>query len=64
MTDIVWRDTSGNASIWLMNGATVATAGALGNVPTSWMVAQTGDYNRDGMSDLLWIPAGIRRSGS
>jgi hypothetical protein len=52
--DIVWHNTSGSTSIWLMNGATVATAGALGNVPTTWSVAQTGDYNGDGMRDLLW----------
>jgi hypothetical protein len=24
-SDIVWRDTSGNVSIWLMNGATVSS---------------------------------------
>ena len=54
MSDIVWRDTSGNTSIWLMNGATVSSAGGLGNVPTTWSIAQTGDYNGDGKSDLLW----------
>jgi hypothetical protein len=37
-----------------MNGAAVLTAGALGNVPTTWSVALVGDYNGDGMSDLLW----------
>jgi hypothetical protein len=37
-----------------MNGAAVLSAGAFGNVPTIWSIAQTGDYNGDGMSDLLW----------
>jgi hypothetical protein len=35
-----------------MNG--VATAGALGNIPTTFSIVQTGDYDGDGMSDLLW----------
>jgi hypothetical protein len=54
MADILWRDTSGNVSIWLMSGAAVLSAGGLGNVPTTWSIVQTGDYNGDGMSDLLW----------
>jgi hypothetical protein len=29
-------------------------AGALGNIGTTWSIVQTGDYNGDGMSDLLW----------
>jgi hypothetical protein len=36
-----------------MNGAAVATAEGFG-VPTTWSIALIGDYNRDGMSDLLW----------
>jgi hypothetical protein len=24
-------------------------------VPSTWSIAQTGDYNGDGMSDILWI---------
>jgi hypothetical protein len=52
--DIVWRDSSGNTANWLMNGASVLTAGSLGNIATTWSLVQTGDYNGDGMSDLLW----------
>ena len=37
-----------------MNGASVLAAGGLGNVAASWSMVQTGDYNGDGMSDLLW----------
>jgi hypothetical protein len=37
-----------------MNGATVMTAASLGNIATSFSLALTGDFNGDGMSDLLW----------
>jgi hypothetical protein len=64
-SDIVWRDTSGNTSVWLMNGAAVSLSGGFGVVPTSWSMAQTGDYNADGKSDLLCATAAaIPRSGS
>jgi hypothetical protein len=56
ISDIVWRDNTGNVSVWLMNGSSVASAGGLGNVPTSWSIAQTGgDYNADSRSDLMWV---------
>jgi hypothetical protein len=37
-----------------MNGAAIRAVGWLGNVPTTWSIVQTGDYDADGMSDLLW----------
>ena len=37
-----------------MNGAAIASAGALGDIPMIWSIAQTGDYDNDGKSDLLW----------
>jgi hypothetical protein len=37
-----------------MNGAAALSVGFLGNVPTTWLLALVGDYNGDGMSDLLW----------
>jgi hypothetical protein len=30
----------------------------LGNIPANWNVAQTGDYNGDGKSDILWRDGG------
>jgi hypothetical protein len=53
-SDMAWRDQIGNAALWLMSGAAVASTGALGNIPISWSIVQTGDYNADGKSDLLW----------
>ena len=44
----------GDVAIWLMNGTTRASAAGLGNVPTDWMVVETGDFDGDGRSDILW----------
>jgi poly(3-hydroxybutyrate) depolymerase len=53
-SDIAWRDMSGNIAIWLMNGATVLSSGAIGTVPTTWSIVGQRDFNGDGMADLLW----------
>jgi hypothetical protein len=38
MSDLLWRDTSGDTSIWFMNGTAVSSIGAVGNIPTTWTV--------------------------
>ena len=53
-SDILWRDTSGNVAMWLMNGATVSSGAAVGNVPTSWSIVGQRDFNGDGKHDMLW----------
>jgi hypothetical protein len=53
-SDILWKDTSGNVAIWLMNGLTIWSSGILGHVGTTWSVAGTADFDGDGMWDILW----------
>jgi serralysin len=40
-SDILWRDTSGNVVVWLMNGGTVSSSLAVANVPTAWTIQGT-----------------------
>jgi FG-GAP-like repeat len=37
-----------------MNGTAVASTVSLGNIPSTWHVAGTGDFNSDGYGDILW----------
>jgi hypothetical protein len=54
-SDIVLRDTSGNAAVWLMNGALVMRAAAVGSVPAAvWSIVGQRDFNGDGKADWLW----------
>jgi hypothetical protein len=58
-SDILWRDNLGNVGIWLMKtdalGISILKSSVLSNVGLNWSIAQTGDYNGDGMADILWI---------
>jgi hypothetical protein len=54
ISDIVWRDTSGDIAIWLMSGTGVASSGVIGNAPTTWSIVGQRDFNGDGTADLLW----------
>ena len=53
-SDILWRDTGGDAAIWLMTGATIQQGISLGNVSTDWSIVGTRDFNGDGVADILW----------
>ncbi len=58
--DILWRNTSGEVTAWLMNGSAIAGSGDLtsGGVAMSpdpsWSIAGVGDFNHDGRSDIFW----------
>lgn len=53
-SDILWRDSSGNVGIWLMNGSSVSQTSVLGNVPQNWSIVGQRDFNGDGNADILW----------
>jgi FG-GAP-like repeat len=54
LSDIVWRDTSGQLALWFMNGAAIASATGAGTVTTDWSVVGQRDFNGDGRTDILW----------
>jgi FG-GAP-like repeat len=55
MSDIVWRDSSGDVAVWLMNGNQLLQGGGLGNAdPSVWKIVGQRDFNGDGKADLLW----------
>ena len=37
-----------------MNGMSVVQSGSYGAVANNWQIAETGDFNNDGKSDLVW----------
>jgi hypothetical protein len=48
-------DGSTTAAIWFMNSSgAIGSAAGVGTMPSGWTVAQTGDFNGDGTSDILW----------
>ena len=54
-SDILWwNSTSGQAVEWLMNGASVISAGSPGSAPSPWAIVGQRDFNGDGFADLLW----------
>jgi hypothetical protein len=54
-SDILWRNTNGDTSIWY-TGSTQGSFSSLdlGTVTTDWSLQPSGDFNGDGRSDLLW----------
>lgn len=56
--DVLWRDETGNTAIWLLNPNDIPNviidAAALGNIPPSWSVVATADFDGDGKADIFW----------
>lgn len=54
-TDLLWRNSkTGSTAIWLLNGATIGSAGFPGGVPLAWQIAGIGDVNGDSKADVIW----------
>jgi len=53
-SDILWRDTSGDVAMWLMNGGSLLQAAALGSVTGTLEIIGQHDFDGDGNADLLW----------
>src|SRR6267143_680947 len=55
-SDIVWRNSAtGENSIWLMNGLTIASQGYVNTVDDpAWQMKGMGDFDGDGKADILW----------
>lgn len=55
--DILWRADDGRVALWLMDGGSVLLADVLAggaNIPQSWQIAGTGDFDGDGREDIAW----------
>jgi uncharacterized repeat protein (TIGR03803 family) len=53
--DLLWQNTSGQASIWDMNGNALVGGGPVSANPgPSWKAIGTGDFFGAGASDILW----------
>ena len=52
--DALWRATSGDLVMWLMNGGSITSEIPLGEVATTWTIVGIGDFNNDGKADILW----------
>ena len=56
-SDVLWRNDNGAVTNWLgQDSGRFADNGANAyvNVPGSWYIAGTGDFNGDGRDDVLW----------
>ncbi len=53
--DIIWQNnTTGQRSVWLMNGTTHTGSVNLPTVSTDWNIVGAGDFGSDGKPDFLW----------
>ncbi|QND70331.1 FG-GAP-like repeat-containing protein [Tardiphaga robiniae] len=54
---ILWESSNGSLSTWSMNGSDVTSLSSLGQAATGFHVAGTGDFNKDGIDDIVLLNA-------
>ena len=52
--DLLWRHTSGQTYVWLMDGTQLFDYGPPGSAGPTWQIAGTGDFDGDSHADILW----------
>jgi hypothetical protein len=55
--DLLWQhQPTGTLYLWVMDGAELAQGLPLtpGSIEAGWRIGATGDFNRDGRTDILW----------
>ena len=45
---------TGQVYLWLINGTTMSGGGSVSYVSSGWNIAGIGDFNGDGIADILW----------
>lgn len=53
-SDVLWRHSNGDVSIWTMNETTLTDSVAMPKVDNNWKIQGLGDFNGDGKTDVLW----------
>lgn len=54
---MLWLSGTGDVATWSMRGANLTGYTSLGHMGTEWRFAGTGDFNRDGTADIVWVDA-------
>ncbi|MGH0032119.1 MAG: FG-GAP repeat domain-containing protein [Myxococcota bacterium] len=53
-SDLLLRDTNGELAIWNMDGNHVLSQTPVASLPPHWKVVSNGDYDGNGMADVVW----------
>ena len=57
---VLWHNTNGSVVEWLLNGSVISSSAAVTSigvavsVDASWHVVESGDFNGDSKTDVLW----------
>jgi ELWxxDGT repeat protein len=54
ISDVAWRNASGEVDTWFINNGQLSGGSAPGSVSNVWLFAGTGDLTGNGTSDVVW----------